>query len=73
MNVEIGTEVEVPFLGIYKSKFLCSAGFLALAIVFDVAPPPPAPPSPVSKLSLFLGLTVCRRSTLLAGEGGGGG
>jgi hypothetical protein len=27
------------------------------------------PPSPVSKLSLFLGLPVCRRSSLLTGEG----
>jgi hypothetical protein len=29
----------------------------------------PLPPSPVSKLSLFLGLPVCRRSSLLTGEG----
>jgi hypothetical protein len=29
-------------------------------------------PFPVSKLSLFLGLPVCRRSSLLTGEGGGG-
>ncbi len=29
-------------------------------------------PSPVSKLSLFLGLPACRRSSLLTGEGGGG-
>jgi hypothetical protein len=32
---------------------------------------PLAPPPPVSKLSLFLGLPVCRRSRLLMGEGGG--
>ncbi len=30
------------------------------------------PPSTVSKLSLFLSLPVCRRSSLLTGEGGGG-
>ncbi len=29
-------------------------------------------PFPVNKLSLFLGLPVCRRSSLLTGEGGGG-
>ena len=28
------------------------------------------PPSPVSKLSLFLSLFVCRRSSLMTGEGG---
>ncbi len=28
------------------------------------------PPFPVSKLSLFLGLPVCHRSSLLTGEGG---
>jgi hypothetical protein len=34
---------------------------------------PPFPPlPPVSKLSLFLSLTVCRRSSLLTGEGGRG-
>jgi hypothetical protein len=33
----------------------------------------PLPPSPVSNMSLFLGLSVCRRSSLLTGEGGGGG
>ncbi len=31
----------------------------------------PLPPSPVSKLSLFLSLPVCRRSSLLMGEGEG--
>jgi hypothetical protein len=30
------------------------------------------PPSPVSKLSRFLSLPVCRRSSILTGEGGGG-
>jgi hypothetical protein len=34
---------------------------------------PPFPPSPVSKLSLFLSLPVCRRSNLLTRKGGGGG
>ncbi len=29
----------------------------------------PSPPSSVSKLSLFLSLPVCRRSSLLTGEG----
>jgi hypothetical protein len=33
----------------------------------------PLPPSPVSKLSLFLSLPVCRRPSLLTGEEGGGG
>ncbi len=33
--------------------------------------PTPLPPSPVSNLSLFLGLSVCRRLTLLAGGGKG--
>ncbi len=31
------------------------------------------PPSPVSKLSLFQSLPVCHQSSLLTGEGGGGG
>jgi hypothetical protein len=31
---------------------------------------PPSRPSPVSKLSLFLSLPVCRRSSLLTGDGG---
>ncbi len=31
------------------------------------------PLSPVSKLSLFLSLPMCRRSSFLTGEGGGGG
>jgi hypothetical protein len=35
--------------------------------------PTPFPNSPVSKLSLFLSLPVCRRSSLLTGEGEGGG
>jgi hypothetical protein len=33
----------------------------------------PLPLLPVFKLSLFLNLPVCRRSTLLTGEGGGRG
>jgi hypothetical protein len=32
----------------------------------------PLPPSPVSKLSLFLSLNECRRSSLLSEEGGDG-
>jgi hypothetical protein len=32
----------------------------------------PLPPSPVSKLTLFLRLPVCRPSSLLTGEGGRG-
>jgi len=39
---------------------------------YDSAPRPPSP-SPVSKLSLLHSLPVCRRSSLLAGEGGGRG
>ncbi len=30
----------------------------------------PFPPSPIGKLSLFLYLSVCRRPSLLTGEGG---
>ena len=42
----------------------------ALALSSDLAPPPhPSPLSPVSKLSLFLSLPVCSRSSLLTGEG----
>ncbi len=33
--------------------------------------PIPPPSSPVSKLSIFLSLPVCRQSSLLTGEGGG--
>ncbi len=36
---------------------------------YDLGPPPPPPLSPVSELSLFLSLPVCRRSSLLKGEG----
>jgi hypothetical protein len=36
---------------------------------YDSAPRPPPSSSLVSKLSLFLGLPVCRRSCLLTGEG----
>jgi hypothetical protein len=32
----------------------------------------PVPPSPVIKLSLFLSLPLCRRPSLLTGEGGSG-
>jgi hypothetical protein len=39
---------------------------------YDLAPSPPYPPSPVSKLSLFLSIPVCRRSSLLMGREGEG-
>jgi hypothetical protein len=40
---------------------------------YDTAPRPPSPsPSPVSKLSLFLNLPVCRRPSLLMGWEGAG-
>jgi hypothetical protein len=45
----------------------------AFSMSCDLAPPPiPSPLYPVSKLTLFLRLPVCRRSSLLTGEGGGG-
>ncbi len=37
---------------------------------YDLALPPTPP---ISKLSLFLSLPVCRRSSFLTGEGGGDG
>jgi hypothetical protein len=40
-------------------------------MLFDLAPPR-APPPLVSKLSIFPYLPVCRRSSLLTGERGGG-
>ncbi len=39
---------------------------------YDLAPPHPLPPSPVSKLSLFLSLSVCRQSSFLTRGGGEG-
>ncbi len=44
-------------------------GFLAVEL-FGSSPAPY--PSPFSKLSFFLSLPICRRSSLLTGEGGGG-
>ncbi len=41
--------------------------------LYDSAPRQLPPPSPVSKLSLFLSLPVCRRSSLLTREGERGG
>ncbi len=41
----------------------------AVSLSYDLAPPHPLPPQ-VSKLSLFLSLYVCRRSSLLTGRGG---
>ncbi len=46
--------------------------FLAF-VRFGSSPTSFPPTSPVSKLSLFLSLIVCRRSSLLTGEGGRGG
>jgi hypothetical protein len=42
--------------------------------LYDSAPrpPPSLPTSPVRKLSQFLNHCVCRRSSLMTGEGGGG-
>ncbi len=40
----------------------------AFSAPHDLAPSPQTPPSPVSKLSLFFGLPVCRRSSFLTGE-----
>ncbi len=46
----------------------------ALLRSYDQAPHPPPHPStsPISKLSLLLSLSVCRRSSLLTKGGGGG-
>ncbi len=44
---------------------------LAFSPSYDLAPNPPPPPSPVSELSLFPSLPVCRRSSLLTEEGVG--
>jgi hypothetical protein len=48
----------------------------AFSLSYDLAPPPQPPPSPVSKMSFFISLPVCRWSSLLVGmeggEGGGG-
>ncbi len=46
-------------------------GLGILAVVFGSSPTP-LPLCPVKKLSLLLSLPVCRRSSLLMGEGGGG-
>ncbi len=45
----------------------------AFSLSYDLAPHPPPAPSPGSKLSLFLSLPVCRRSSLLTGGGRGRG
>jgi hypothetical protein len=42
----------------------------AFSLSYALAPPPPLP-SPVSQLSLFLSLPMCRRSSLLRGRGCG--
>ncbi len=46
-------------------------GFLAVKWVGSTPTPTPLPPSPVSKLSLFLSLPVCRHPAFLTGEGEG--
>jgi hypothetical protein len=46
-------------------------GFLAV-VWFGISPTPSHTTSPVSKLSLFLSLPVCRRSSLLTEKGGRG-
>jgi hypothetical protein len=56
-------ETESVKLFIEYKAFLLSHAFRL--ILFH-----PLPPSPVSNLSLFLSLPVCRRSSLLMGEGG---
>ncbi len=43
----------------------------AFSLSYDLAPIPTPISSLVSTLSLFLSLPVCRRSSLLTGEGGG--
>ncbi len=45
----------------------------AFLLSYDLAPRPHPPPSLVSKLVLFLSLPVCRRSSLVTGEGVSGG
>jgi hypothetical protein len=44
----------------------------ALLLLYDCLLLHPLPPSPVRKLSLFLSLPVCRRVSLVMGEGGRG-
>jgi hypothetical protein len=51
------------------NDFYRGPGFLEMIRLLRL----PLPPSPVSKLSLFLSLPVCCRSSLLTGEGGGRG
>ncbi len=45
----------------------------AFSLSYDLAPHPPPATSPGSKLSLFLSLPMCRRSSLLTGRGRGRG
>jgi hypothetical protein len=46
-------------------------GGLGFSPSYDVASPPPLTPSPVSRLSLFLSLRVCRRPVELTDGRGG--
>ncbi len=39
------------------------------SLSYDLAPPPTPPPSPISKLTLFLSLPVCRQTSLLVMRG----
>ncbi len=56
-------------MGTWRSESIeWGPGFLA--VVWFGSSPAPLPPFPVSKLSLFLSLPVCRRSSLLTGGGG---
>ncbi len=47
------------------------SGFLAVELFGSYSPSPAHSPSHAIKLSLFLSLPVCRRSSLLTGDGGG--
>jgi hypothetical protein len=54
--------------GIKKYSNVLDIEYQAFSLSYDLAPPPPPFPSPVSKLSFFLCLPVCRWSSLLMGE-----
>ncbi len=59
--IMLGWILDIEYWMIYRRP-----GFLAI-VCFGSSH---APPSPISKLSLFLNPTVCRRSSTLSGEGG---
>jgi hypothetical protein len=52
-----------------REYWMIYRGLSFLVIEWFSSSPTPSPPSPVSKLSLFLRIPVCRRSSLLTGEG----